>query len=339
MPLVFEKNKSLKALNSLGFDANAQCFVQAKSDSDIEEVVRYAADNKLPLFVLGGGSNIVLVKDIAGVVMQLVSEQVSELTISRDTTHVTADAGMPWHRFVLSTLESGIAGLENLSLIPGTVGAAPIQNIGAYGVEVKSRLHCVRALHRPTLSWVNLPADECQFSYRNSLFKQRPEDYVIASATFNLGAQHPLQTSYHTLSQYLEHEAIDNPSCKDISNAVISIRRSRLPDPAFIGNAGSFFHNPMVSADKLHQLLKNYPNIPHYPQPDGNVKIAAGWLIETLGFKGLKRGGVGVHDKQALVLVNTGTGTGEELISLAEDIQQAVQDRFGIGLSIEPQVI
>lgn len=339
MALTFEKLKSLKNLNTFRFDQRAELFAHVHSEQEIEEAVRYAANAQLPLFVLGGGSNLVIVDDIPGLVIQLTDQTVTPLTQDSHTTLVTASAGVNWHSLVTDTLAMGVTGLENLSLIPGSVGAAPVQNIGAYGVEVKERIHRVRAFHIPTLQWVSMTAHDCSFSYRHSTFKEHPDDFIISEVQFILGERHPLQTSYKTLHQHLLARDLTQPTALQISESVIAIRQSRLPDPANIGNAGSFFHNPVVTPEHLQRLQTSHPQLPFYTQSDGSYKLAAAWLIDNLGFKGMVRDGVGVHDAQALVLINTGSGSGEQIMALATEIISAVSDAYNITLSIEPKVM
>jgi len=332
-------NKSLKSLNTFGFDQCAQLYTTAGCEQEIESAVIYAQDNNLALFVLGEGSNIVLANDIAGLVLHLTNDHITIKHTSNDVVEVTAGAGANWHTLVQRTLAADIRGLENLSLIPGSVGAAPVQNIGAYGVEVKMRMSHVKALHIPTMKWLVLEVEDCQFSYRNSIFKQHPDDYIISEVVFTLGNQHALNFAYASLAQHLISRDITAPTAQQISESIIAIRQSKLPDPRLIGNAGSFFHNPVVDANKFQTLLDHYPRIASYSQTNGTVKLAAGWLIDNLGFKGMQRGGVGVHTDQALVLVNNGNGNGAEVLGLAAEIQLAVHEAYGVDLHIEPRVI
>lgn len=339
MSIVVETQKSLKPLNTFGFDQRAERFTQASSDEHIEEAVHYANARGIPLFILGGGSNLVIVGDIPGLILQLTNTTITSQRLDDQKVRVSAGAGVNWHALVKHTLNEGVAGLENLSLIPGNVGAAPVQNIGAYGVEVAQRIEHVRALHIPSMRWMSLSAHECNFSYRHSHFKERASEYIISEVTFSLGNQHKPKTGYATLQQHLKDKNITHPTAQQISNAVISIRRSRLPDPEKIGNAGSFFHNPVVSAKHREQLASEYPELPGYRQNDGSYKLAAGWLIEKLGYKGLRKHGVGVHHAQALVLINTGCGSGPDVLNLAREISTSVLDNFGVKLEIEPQIV
>ena len=339
MTLSLQKNKSLKALNTFGFDQRAALYATAKSEQDIEQAVDYARSKNLPLLVLGEGSNVVLANDVSGLVLRLTDERIHIDWHNDDVVEVSASAGVSWHALVQYTLGNNIQGLENLSLIPGSVGAAPVQNVGAYGVEVQDRICKVRAFHIPTRQWLTLRPEQCQFSYRHSLFKQHADEYIISEVVFSLGRQHALQTDYASLAQHLASRNITRPTAQQISESVIAIRQSKLPDPNVIGNAGSFFHNPIVDAVHHEALLEQYPELSSYPQTDGSFKLAAGWLIDKLGFKGTVCGGVGVHADQALVLVNVGSGTGADILRLAEKIKTAVRKAYAVELNIEPRVI
>lgn len=340
MALVFTNNQSLKPLNSFGFDQSAELFAQLSNEDEIEEAVRYAAEQKHPLTVLGGGSNLVIVSDISGLVIQPTDSSIDIQKLSDTCTHVIAGAGVNWHSLVQTTLAHDIPGLENLSLIPGSVGAAPVQNIGAYGVEVQDRIHSVRALHIPSMQWQTLSPAECRFSYRHSLFKEQKGEFIISQVTFSLGYQHERQTCYASLQQHLTDRKLPDPRPSEVAESVIAIRQARLPDPNLIGNAGSFFHNPKISPTQYQSLKEQFPKLPSYPQADGSVKVAAGWLIDNLGLKGFAIGGIRVHEDQALVLVNPGgNGTGREVLELAEHIKGQVFDHYGIELNIEPEVI
>lgn len=334
--------KSLRDFNTLGFDQYAEYYVAIDNDTTLQECVTYAQHNSLDTFVLGGGSNLVLTSDIKGLVMHCAQRSIEYIAVpGTNSSKVVAGAGVQWHALVQDTLNNGLTGLENLSLIPGQVGAAPVQNIGAYGVEIKDRIDSVRAMHLPTQQWRTFSAAECQFEYRNSFFKQRPQEYLITDVTFLLGECCELNTSYGSLAQYLETHGIDNPAAIDISEAVMAIRRSRLPDPAELGNAGSFFHNPVVSREHASALLARYPGLVSFDVDDLHVKLSAAWMIDTLGFKGTRRGDVGVYNQQALVLVNhhSGSSNGNTLLALAHEIQSAVERHFKVSLNIEPVIV
>ncbi len=353
-------------MNSFGFNVNAERFVLVGSDTQIAAVCSLARKKNWPLFVLGAGSNLVLSKDIPGLVVQLGSASISYQSVGDRHAHqygspdkstsnsslhsrqseavdeaaiVCADAGVNWHQLVLDTLDNGYGGLENLSLIPGTAGAAPVQNIGAYGVEFCDLLDSLDAYHRPTSRWLTLNAADCRFSYRDSLFKQHPGDYIIARLRLRLHRHSPINTSYSGLHKALLDAGKIQPKHQDISRAVCQLRRQKLPDPAIIGNAGSFFKNPIVSADKAKQLRKQFPAIASFELADGQFKIAAAWLIDSLGYKGIRRGFVGVHDRQALVLVHEGGATGEQLMQLAFEIIEAVKTRYELTLVPEPVML
>lgn len=337
---MIELNKSLKAFNSFGFYQRAERFATAATDDELEELVSQAKAHNWPVFILGGGSNIVLTRDVPGLVIHMSNTSIS--VVSKDATgnqRIRAGAGVKWHDFVLQTLSMGANGLENLSLIPGSVGAAPVQNIGAYGVEVKDRIHKVRALHMPTQTWKDFTAADCAFSYRHSFFKNFSGEYAISYVEFDLGSQCDITTDYASLQQELKAQGLESPTAKDISNTVVSIRQSRLPDPAVIGNAGSFFHNPIVPETQARDLEERFPGIVSFPARDGFRKLSAAWLIDQAGFKGMRKGGVGVYDRQALVLVNLGDGCGLQIVDLAQEITQAVGHRYSISLTVEPLII
>lgn len=340
-----ESNRSLQTLNSFGFAVNAEHFVTVCTDDELLQALAMAEEEHWPVFILGGGSNLVLTKDIAGLVIHLVNQDTLYDEQDDGATVVTACAGKPWHEFVVETLENGLAGLENLSLIPGNTGAAPVQNIGAYGVELVNRLHSVRAYHRPSSTWLTLQPDECAFNYRDSVFKQNPNEYVITHVSFLLSQSTPAVLGYAALKNELLANNVNTAPknakenlalAKVISNTVIAIRQSKLPDPNVIGNAGSFFKNPIVDAEHAQLLKTDYPELVSYPQADGRVKLAAGWMIDTLGYKGYRAGSVGVHTEQALVLVHEGGGSGAELMVVAREIIDKVYASFGVQLEIEP---
>ena len=332
----------LQSLNSFGFAVHAEHYVQVGNDEQLLEALAAAKTNHWPVFVLGGGSNLVLTQDIKGLVIYQSNNTESYEVQPDGTTLVTAGAGKPWHELVLDTLNHGLVGLENLSLIPGSTGAAPVQNIGAYGVELVDRLHRVRAFHRPSESWMNLAPEECAFAYRDSVFKQNPHDYVITEVSFKLSKDISTVSHYAALNTALANQTLpkDNLAlAKLISHTVIQIRQAKLPDPSRIGNAGSFFKNPVVSKSHAETLLATHPQLVHYPQADGQVKLAAGWMIDELGFRGHNAGGVGVHKDQALVLVNRGNGDGQALMALASEIVEKVQQVFSVELIVEPVIV
>lgn len=327
---------SLKSHNSFGIDVKARNFIQVDDVNDLKEVLKntYASE----LFILGGGSNMLLTGDIEKTVVHIDLLGVEIVRENADEVFIKAMAGENWHQFVLFCLQNGFGGLENLSLIPGNVGSAPIQNIGAYGVEIKDTFYECTALNIQTLELRKFSREDCEFGYRDSVFKNSEKGkYIITDVTFRLKKKnHKLNTSYGSIDAYLEEHEISEPGIKDVSNAVIAIRQSKLPDPKKLGNSGSFFKNPVVSKNQLEALQKEHPEIPFYEVNDLEVKIPAGWLIERTGLKGYREGDAGVHEKQALVLVNYGKATGKEILELAEKIQKEVKTKFAI--EIQPEV-
>ncbi len=339
----FEENKDLSALNTLGFSYKAERYVEINEDTALNEAVEYAQQKGWPVFVMGGGSNLVLTRNIPGLVIYL-SKNTMQYDIRGPENcwlfKITVGAGVNWHQLVRDSVSRGLYGLENLSLIPGNTGAAPVQNIGAYGVELCDRFDSLTALHLPTNEWHEFDLASCEFGYRDSVFKHHPDEYAITSVRLLVGKDMPQETSYDSLSQLITRRYTQNEITPEIvSNTVCELRQSKLPDPSIIGNAGSFFHNPIVTRAHHEGLRQRFPNLVSYPQEDGTVKLAAGWLIDSLGLRGNRKGAVGVHDKQALVLVHHGGGTGHELLTYAEEIQQSVQDKFGVELIMEPKVL
>lgn len=333
-------NVSLLPFNTFGIAANARYFARIESLPQLKQVLADPQVQGLPLLVLGGGSNLLLTHDFDGLVLQMAQAGRSIQAQDDNSALIEAQAGERWHDFVLWTLQKGWCGLENLALIPGSVGAAPIQNIGAYGVEIKDRVHSLQALDLHTGQVVTLNIDDCQFGYRDSLFKQQGKGrYIILSVSFKLYRQRELKLDYGDVAAELQQQGISQPASLDVAYAVMAIRQRKLPDPAQIGNAGSFFKNPLVSAEQLTQIRADYPQAPAYPQPDGQAKLAAGWLIDQCGWKGQSRGHAGVYEKQALVLVNRGGATGAEILALAREIQASVLQRFGVELEMEPVVV
>ena len=334
-----EPDACLAGRNTFGFAQRATALASATDDDQLIALLEHADHLGLEVFVLGGGSNLVLTRDLHRLVVTPGHDGIEYLARPDGTVHVRAGAGVSWHALVVDTLDHGLNGLENLSLIPGSVGAAPVQNIGAYGVELADRLVCVRALHRPTRRFRTLDRDACGFAYRDSLFKRRPDTWIITSITLRLGADLPLVTGYASLAHALRDVPPAALDARHVSEAVIAIRRGKLPDPASIGNAGSFFQNPVVSRDRADRLLADHPRLPCYPVDETRCKVAAGWLIEHLGYRGLRRGPVGVHDEQSLVMVHHGGGDGAQLMVLVREIQRAVRAGFDIELHVEPVVI
>ena len=330
-----QENISLKKYNTFGIDVNAKRFVSVKSLRDLKKIISIEKD----LFLLGGGSNMLLTSDIEKLVVHLDLKGIIVNDTEKDTVFVTAEAGEDWHEFVIWCISQNYGGLENLSLIPGNVGTSPIQNIGAYGVEIKDTFHQLEALEIATGKTKVFKKEDCEFGYRNSVFKNVFKgQFIITSVTFKLTKDnHQLNTSYGAIKALLKDS--NSPSIKDVSNAIIAIRESKLPDPAKIGNSGSFFKNPIIDAQLFESLKDSYPNIPSYIIDQNHIKIPAGWLIEQCGFKGKRFGDAGVHSQQALVLVNYNNATGEEIYSLAKQIQEKVKNTFNIQLDIEVNVI
>ena len=332
-----QQNISLKKYNSFGIDVNAKHFVSVDSLGALEEILIKEKD----VFLLSGGSNMLLTKDIDQLVVHINIKGISIDFEDENYVYLTVNAGEDWHQFVLWCIDQNYGGLENLSLIPGNVGTCPIQNIGAYGVEVKDTITKVEGIEIHTLKRVSFSTENCNFEYRNSIFKSELKGKVVLTAvSFRLTKiNHQLNTSYGAIEEELASQDIQLPTIRDISNAVIKIRQSKLPDPQEIGNSGSFFKNPVISVAHFVRLQKEFPSIPSYPVSDREVKVPAGWLIERAGFKGRRFGNFGVHEKQALVLVNYGNASGEDIYKLAKQIRRNVFDLFGIELEIEVNII
>lgn len=334
-----QHNISLKPYNTFGIDAKAKRFISITSVDDLKSV--YATEGNSNKFILGGGSNMLLTKDIDALVLHINLKGKQILSQTEDKVLVEANAGENWHDFVLWTLENNFGGLENLSLIPGNVGTSPIQNIGAYGIELKDTFHSCNALNLETLNVETFRNADCKFDYRNSIFKQEAKGkYIILSVVFKLTSKnHILHTNYGAITSELERMGISKPTIQEVSKAVISIRQSKLPDPKKIGNSGSFFKNPIIPKSAFLKLQDNFPNAPHYVISDHEVKVPAGWLIETAGFKGKTLGNYGVHKKQALVLVNYGGASGNDILKLSKLIQDTVLRLFEISIEAEVNII
>ena len=338
MSLQLQVDASLKPFNSFGVDVRARLFAEAHNDDEVREALQYCAERELPLLVIGGGSNVLLTQDVQALVLRMATRGIRVIEDSGQRVVVEAEAGEVWHAFVLWTLAQGFAGLENLSLIPGTVGAAPMQNIGAYGVEIKDVFAGLTALDRQTGQLRDFTLEECNFGYRDSVFKQHPGRWLILRVRFALSRAARLHLEYGPVRQRLSEQGIHQPTATDVSRAISSIRSEKLPDPAVLGNAGSFFKNPVVSSALAAELKLTHPNLVGYPQADGQVKLAAGWLIETAGWKGFREEDAGVHRLQSLVLVNYGAATGLQLLSLAQRIQEDIARRFNVKLEMEPNL-
>lgn len=339
MTLLIEENRSLRPFNTFAVEASARYFAEARNDAQVLEALAAAQRLGLPLRVLGGGSNLVLTQDVEALVLRLTNRGIRVVSDDGEKVILEAEAGEPWHPFVLHSLELGLAGLENLSLIPGTVGAAPIQNVGAYGVEISDVFAGLTALDRTTGELCEFDTAACAFAYRDSVFKRQAERFIILRVRFALQRIACLRLEYGPLRQRLQQLGVEQPTPRDVSEAVCAIRREKLPDPQVLGNAGSFFKNPLVSPVQADELRQRYPDLVAYPQADGQIKLAAGWLIEQAGWKGFREGDAAVHNLQALVLVNHGKASGRQILMLAQRIQADIAARFGVELEIEPNVI
>ncbi len=338
--LEFQARASLREHNSFGLPAVAATLVRVRSDADVRRVVDHPEHGLAPKFILGGGSNVVLTRDVDALVVKV---EIMGRRLFQETAEewiVEAGAGESWHGLVAWTLDNGWPGLENLALIPGSVGAAPVQNIGAYGVELKDRFHSLDAVDLVTGRSITLGPAECHFGYRDSIFKQHLAGKSVITRV-RLALPRPWQPvlGYLDLERKMLETGTPRPDARTVFDWICAIRRAKLPDPAVIGNAGSFFKNPVVTPEQCRDIIGRDPEIVHYPMPDGSVKLAAGWLIDACGWKGKSVGRAGVYDKQALVLVNRGGASGAEVVTLARAIQESVYGRFGIRLEPEPIIV
>lgn len=331
-----QNNVDLKSFNTFGFDIQAQQYQAIEEAEDLRQLYKDGVFQSQHWGILGGGSNITFTQNFEGLLLHNKISGKSVISETQQEILVEFGGGENWHEAVLFTLENGWGGLENLSLIPGTVGACPIQNIGAYGVEIKDCFHSLTAFHIPSGEFHTLGKTDCGFGYRDSIFKREKKgQYFITSVQFTLSKNPVIKTQYGDIQATLDGWGINNPSIRDISNAVIHIRQSKLPNPAEIGNCGSFFKNPVVDSRIIPALMAQYPDLKTFPAGDGLTKVPAGWLIEKGGWKGFRRNNIGVHAKQALVLVNYGGGTGSQIIELAKEIQADILQKFGIELEME----
>lgn len=333
-----QQDISLKPYTTFGIEAKTRWFTEVSSVKTLQAVLQAHRDT--PKLILGGGSNVLLTQDFPGLVIRVAIPGIDIVAEDAEYTFVRAGAGVVWQELVEASLEMGLSGLENLSLIPGSVGASPMQNIGAYGVEIKDVFHALEALHIETGEIHSFNAADCRFGYRESVFKHAYKgQYVIVSVTYKLSKKPHYHISYGDIQKTLEEMGVTELSSRAISQAVIDIRRSKLPDPAELGNAGSFFKNPEIPVAQYETLKAQYPNLPGYLTTPGQIKVPAGWLIEQAGWKGYREGDAGVHTRQALVLVNYGQATGEAIKKLAEKIQASVLEKYGIALSAEVNFI
>ena len=333
-----EEYKSLKNFNTFGIDCTARYFVSVETIDHLKQILSQKPISEI--FILGGGSNMLLTASLDSFVIHINLKGIEILSENDEEVYVKAMAGENWHEFVKFCIANDFGGLENLSLIPGNVGTAPIQNIGAYGVELKDSFVSCTALEIDSLKEKEFSKEECDFGYRNSIFKnQEKGNYIITSVTFRLTkTNHTKNISYGDISKILTKKNIQNPGIRDISEAVIAIRQSKLPDPKILGNSGSFFKNPIVDIETFNEFIKKFPDAPFYEISSTEFKIPAGWLIEKAGYKGKRFGDAGVHKNQALVLVNYGNATGEEIWQLAMDIQKKVWEMTGISIEAEVNV-
>ncbi|MCR9253436.1 MAG: UDP-N-acetylmuramate dehydrogenase [bacterium] len=334
------EHANLKQFNSFGMNVTSRYMVEVNSEEDVKELIASDLFKQNDHLILGGGSNVLLTDNFEGVVVRNVIAGREVVEENKDFVKVKFGSGENWHDCVLWTIENDWGGIENLSLIPGTIGAAPMQNIGAYGVEIKDVFEELSAIHLETGMTRIFRNNECEFGYRESVFKKELKGkYLITSVTLRLSKKPDINISYGAIAETLNSLNIADPTISDVSRAVIQIRQSKLPDPAEIGNAGSFFKNPTIPSQKFEDLKASYPNIPGYPQPNDQVKVPAGWLIENCGWKGKTIGEIGVHKNQALVLVNYGNGRGKDIENLSKEIRASVREKFGIELTPEVNII
>lgn len=333
-----QHNISLKPYNTFGIDVKAKQFVSVENIDDLKTI--FSSEEFPNKFIIGGGSNMLLTKDVDALVIHLNLKGKTIVSENDNYVFIKAEAGENWHDFVLWTLDLNYGGLENMSLIPGNVGTSPIQNIGAYGVELKDVFKSCEVLNLDTLTIETLTNKDCNFGYRNSIFKNEAKGkYIILNVTFKLTKNnHNLHTNYGAIISQLETMNVTNPTIQDVSKAVIAIRQSKLPDPKEIGNSGSFFKNPIISTEQFKELQRNFPDAPHYVISETEVKVPAGWLIETAGFKGKTFDNYGVHKKQALVLVNYGGAKGEDILQLSKLIQKTIYRIFNISIEAEVNI-
>jgi UDP-N-acetylmuramate dehydrogenase len=336
---MIEHNISLKLYNTFGIDVKAKSFGRFGSVDELKDLLKNR-DLETPLFILGGGSNILLTQDLPFFVLKNEISGIEVVNETETSIVLKVGSGVEWHSFVRYAVEKGWGGIENMSLIPGSVGASPMQNIGAYGVEIKDSFVSLEALHIDSLELQTFNKEQCQFGYRESVFKRALKNqYVIVSVSYELLKHPKMNTTYGAIQSEIEVMGVEDITVDTVSQAVMNIRRSKLPDPKMLGNAGSFFKNPVVSKEVFEKILTNYPDAPHYPQEPGEEKLAAGWMIEKAGWKGKIFGNCGVHEKQALVLVNFGGATGQEIFDLSTLIIEDIQSKFGVTLEREVNIL
>jgi UDP-N-acetylmuramate dehydrogenase len=337
---IIKEDFSLRLLNTFHIESVARYYTEVHELEQVRELIALGWLKDKPYLLIGGGSNLLFTGNYGGMVIRITSKSVEIINRSEDKVQVKAAAGENWHDFVTYCVNEGFGGLENLSLIPGNVGSCPIQNIGAYGVEVKDCIVAVEAVDLESGEIKVFSNKDCKFGYRDSIFKQELKGKVaIWSVTFELNLNSQVHLEYGAIKQELTSMQVENPGIADVSRAVCNIRRSKLPDPELIGNAGSFFKNPTVEKNFAEKLVESFPKLVYYPVAENIAKLAAGWLIEQCGWKGFREGDAGVHQSQALVLVNYGNATGSDILTLAHRIQNSVYERFGVKLEMEVNVI
>ena len=335
-----ESSKPLREFNSFGFDISAEYFVSVHNTNELAEALEWSKKKNISVLILGGGSNTVLTRNVDGLVIHIAIDGYNELPVADENyANLNVGAGVNWHQLVIKTLSKKLFGLENLAMIPGSAGAAPIQNIGAYGSEIKEVITSVEVLDKTTSELSVINNSDCAFGYRHSIFKTNAgSNYVVTAINLKLCRLDNPRIEYQALRDVLNQQGIENPTSQQVFNSVSEIRRTKLPDPTQLGNAGSFFKNPVIDRHQLDTLKQTYYKLPHFDQPDGTFKLPAAWLIEQAGWKGHRAGPVGVHSKQALVLVNHGGGNGQQIAILAEQVRNDIQQKFGIALEREPVI-
>ena len=331
-------NISLQPYHSFGSNEKASYFSTITNKQEIVEFAKWGKEKQLPILVIGSGTNILFTKNFEGLIGKMELMGIKKIEETASEVILEVGAGENWHHFVSYCVQKGWGGIENLSLIPGTVGASPIQNIGAYGVEVQECIKSIEAYDTENEKWIQLSNLDCAFGYRTSLFKQNPNRYIIASVKFILNKQPQLKTDYGVIREVLHDKNIKNPSLENVSNAIIQIRSQKLPDPKTLGNAGSFFKNPSIPSKQYEILKEQFPGLIAYPISDDTYKVAAGWLIEAAGWKGARKGNVGCYEKQALVIVSYGIQSGKEVFDFSEEIIKSVHEKFSIQLEREVNV-
>ena len=339
LPPKLTLNLGLKTRNTFGLEVSAERAFEISDPAQLPALFKEINEKHWSWRVLGGGSNVILPPNLDGatLLMNITGQEV--IREDDGNTYLEVGAGVNWHDLVAWTLNNNLPGLENLALIPGTVGAAPIQNIGAYGVEITQYIDGVEIFDSTTNTFITFTNEDCQFAYRDSFFKRKPNRFIVTKVIFKLPKAWQARVHYADLANFFSEIGNSKPSAQEIFDAVCQIRTKKLPDPKIIGNAGSFFQNPVLGEDQYAQLLQKFPNVVSYPDADGQRKLAAGWLIDQCGFKGQRVGEVGVYEKQALVIVNHGNATAVDILSLAKTIQDSVQEKFGVTLDIEPNIL